>query len=198
MRGKRPLSAARMRPTVTRIGHVGLAVRDLDAAVRFYTETIGLELTERFSYDEQVGHGGAVSAGAFVRCDANHHCISLFALREAGEEPAAPYGLHHLAFELASPHELLAKYHELRALGVRIVSARKGGPGNQPRFYIHDPDGNLLEFYWGLDQVGWQGKARPYPPIEEIDLDGFDFDAYLAERRAAPGQADRRTRRAQR
>jgi catechol-2,3-dioxygenase len=70
----------------------------------------------------------------------------------------------------------------VRQRGVPIASARKGGPGNQPRFYIHDPDGNQVEFYWGIDQIGWQGKPRPYPPIQEIALEEFDFDAYIAER----------------
>jgi catechol 2,3-dioxygenase len=56
--------------------------------------------------------------------------------------------------------------------------ARIGGPGNQPRFYTRDPDGNLLEFYWGIDQIGWDGVPRPYPPITEIDLEKFDFQAF--------------------
>ena len=179
-----------MRATVARIGHIGLAVSDLDAAVRFYTEVVGLALTERFTYpDAEVGHGSRVAAGAFVRCDANHHCISLFSLKRLDEAAAAgAYGLHHLAFEMRTPAELLAKHRELRGLGVEIVGARKGGPGNQPRFYAHDPDGNLLEFYWSIDQIGWQGTPRAYPPIEEIDLEAFDFDAYLAERKRAAGE----------
>jgi catechol 2,3-dioxygenase-like lactoylglutathione lyase family enzyme len=183
-----------MRATVARIGHVGLAVRDLDVAVAFYTEVLGLTLTERFVYpEEDVGHGSRVAAGAFVRCDANHHCISLFSLKGGADEATAPsaYGLHHLAFELTTPEELLGKYRELRALGVPIVSARRGGPGNQPRFYAHDPDGNLLEFYWAIDQIGWQGAPRAYPPIEEIELEQFDFAAYIAERDRAAAAMER-------
>jgi catechol 2,3-dioxygenase len=163
-----------------RIGHIGIVVRDLDRAVRFYTEVVGLRLTERFRYPEEaVGHGVTVNAGAFVRCDASHHCISIFTLRDElvpAETDAAPVlGLHHIAFEFATPDELLAKLRQVRAHGVEILQARQGGPGNQPRFYARDPDGHLVEFYWGIDLIGPDGRPPHHEPITEIDLAGFDF-----------------------
>lgn len=171
---------------VRKIGHIGIAVRDLDRSVRFYTEMLGMRLTERFEYPaEEVGHGVAVIAGAFVRCDATHHCLSIFALKEVPHDPgegAVTYGLHHIAFEMASAEQLIARYRSFEANGVPIVNARFGGPGNQPRFYARDPDGNLLEFYWGIDQIGWDGRPREYPPITEIELEDFDFEAFIAER----------------
>lgn len=185
---------------VSRIGHIGITVRDLDRSVRFYTEVLGLRLTERFEYPEQeVGHGTAVAAGAFVRCDATHHCISIFRVKDGfgspeldgsqtnGSVPAT--GLHHIAFEVATPAELLATYRRLKEHDVEIVNARRGGPGNQPRFYACDPDGHLLEFYWGIDEIGWNGRPRDYPPIEEIDLESFDFEGFVADRERAAEQA---------
>jgi catechol 2,3-dioxygenase-like lactoylglutathione lyase family enzyme len=174
-----------MQVRVARIGHIGVAVRDLDRTVDFYRRYVGLRLTERFDYPEdEVGHGVHVTAGAFVRCDATHHCISFFALKD-GREPedeGHAYGLHHIAFEMRTPSDLLAIYGKFKGAGIPIVNARRGGPGNQPRFYARDPDGNLLEFYWGIDQIGWDGQARAYPPIEEIDLAAFDFEAFERER----------------
>jgi catechol 2,3-dioxygenase len=73
----------------------------------------------------------------------------------------------------------------LRGRGVPIVNCRKGGPGNQPRFYARDPDGYLLEFFWSIDEVGWDGFPREYEPIQEIDLEAFDFDGFLAQREEA-------------
>jgi catechol 2,3-dioxygenase-like lactoylglutathione lyase family enzyme len=177
-----------------RIGHLGIVVADLDRTVSFYTEVVGLRLTERFEYPQDVvGHGVTVAAGAFVRCDSTHHCISIFTLRSdvehAESAPGLAPGLHHIAFELPTPEDLLAKLRAVRAQGIEIVNARRGGPGNQPRFYIRDPDGNLVEFYWGIDQVGWEGRARPYAPIEEIDLEQFDFAGFVRERDAAAGVA---------
>lgn len=174
-----------MQVRVKKLGHVGLTVRDIDRTVAFYSKYLGMRLTERFEYPkERIGHGVTVAAGAFIRCDATHHALSIFRLIDGLLPDDAPdgsrmaVGLHHIAFELASPEDLKALYKKMRDGGVPIVNCRKGGPGNQPRFYARDPDGNLLEFYWGIDEVGWDGLARAYDPIEEIDLLAFDFDAY--------------------
>ena len=181
-----------MKVRVKKMGHIGITVRDLDRSLDFYCGLLGLRLTERFEYPaDEVGHGVTVAAGAFVRCDSTHHALSIFRLKDGILEDDAPngaalgIGLHHVAFELGSPAELIAKYHELTAAGVPIVNSRKGGPGNQPRFYARDPDGHLLEFYWGIDEVGWDGIPREYEPIQEIDLTEFDFEAYVLEREAA-------------
>jgi len=175
-----------MKTRVSRLGHVGLTVRDIDRTVAFYERYLGMRLTEKFEYpEEKIGHGVAVAAGAFIRCDVTHHELSIFKMRRdilGDDAPNAPqygFGLHHIAFELASPADLLSLYREMRDGGVVIVNCRKGGPGNQPRFYARDPDGNLLEFYWGIDQIGWDGSPRAYDPIEEIDLLSFDFEQYL-------------------
>lgn len=178
-----------MKPRVSRLGHIGLTVRDVDRTIDFYTKYLGMKLTEKFVYPEdRVGHGVAVAEGAFIRCDVTHHELSIFRMREdilSKDSPDAPrhgFGLHHIAFELSSPEELIGLLKQMKDEGVEIVNCRKGGPGNQPRFYARDPDGNLLEFYWGIDQIGWQGIPRAYDPIEEIDLFSFDFDAYVARR----------------
>ncbi len=175
-----------MRPTITHIGHVGIGVRDLERSVGFYTEVLGFRLTEDFVYpaDENVGHGSLVTAGAFVRCNSTHHCLSIFTYKsDLIDEAVGPqYGLHHLAFELPTAADLLELYRTFKRRNLEIVSARKGGPGNQPRFYARDPDGNLLEFYWGIDAIGWDGLSREYEPISEIDLADFDFEAHLEQR----------------
>jgi catechol 2,3-dioxygenase-like lactoylglutathione lyase family enzyme len=184
-----------VRATVARIGHVGISVRDMDETLAFYTDVLGLRLTERFTYPEdEVGHGTAVAAGAFVRCDSTHHCISFFVLKEPAARPeGVGLGLHHLAFEFNTPGELLEVYRRFRDGGHQIVNARRGGPGNQPRFYGRDPDGNLLEFYWGIDAIGWDGMPREYTAIEEIDLEAFDFEAFLETRERHAQQARART-----
>ena len=56
----------------------------------------------------------------------------------------------------------------MRGADVPIVNCRKGGPGNQPRFYARDPDGHLLEFYWGIDEIGWDEFFQKF---DESDLE---------------------------
>lgn len=181
-----------MKARVRNMGHVAIVVRDVDRSVSFYTDMLGMRLTEGLEEPtDEVGHGVTAAAAAYVRCDGSHHTISIFRLSEGLLPEDAPdasvlrIGFHHMAFELATPDDLVAKYCEMRDAGVPIVQCRKGGPGNHPRFYARDPDGHLLEFYWGIDEVGWDGLARGYEPIQEIDLEAFDFEGYVAAREAA-------------
>ena len=168
---------------VARLGHVGIAVADLDRSVGFYTQVLGMRLTEIFRYGaDEVGHGVAVLAGAFVRGDKDtiHHRLSIFTLRNPAEKVpgAQTLGLHHIAFEFDTREDLLLLYKRFKDDEIPIVNARVGGPGNHTRFYGLDPDGNILEFYWNIDQIGWDGQPHIYPQIQEVELDDFDFDEY--------------------
>ncbi len=160
-----------------RLGHVGIAVRDMERMVGFYCDVLGLEVSDRMAYPE----GGPLVAGTWLRCNSDHHVLALFEPRgEPAGEPAGRFGLHHVAFELASFEELRRAAREVAERHGPLQAVRRGGPGCQLRVYFHDPEGNLVELYWLLDQVGWDGRSRPYPPIEEVDLETFDVDAFLA------------------
>ena len=131
--------------------------------------------------------GSPLVEGAWLRCGSDHHCLALFGLRQpAATTSGLPVGLHHVAFEVGSFDDLLAAH---RGLGARQlpVEARIGGPGWQVRVYFRDPDGNLVELYWDMDRIGWDGRSRPYVPIEVIDLESFDLASYRAvKERAGP------------
>lgn len=160
-----------------RLGHVGLAVRDMERMIDFYRSVLGLEVSDRMAYPDD----SPLVSGAWLRCNTDHHVLALFTPR--GDPAAAGgLGLHHVAFELASFQELRRAARFLRERGVPILSSRQGGPGCQLRVYCRDPEDNVVELYWGLDQVGWDGRSRPYPPIEDLDLETFDLEAFLAWR----------------
>jgi len=161
-----------------KVGHIGISVRDLDASVDYYTSVLGMHLTERFTYPDG-GPGHSARESAFLRCATDHHCLSLFVLADDVDAHEPRLGLHHIAFEVQAFEELVALFRRVDEHG-SVVEARSGGPGSQPRFYARDPDLNLLEFYWDIDQIGWDGAVRSAPPIEVIDLETFDLAEYAA------------------
>jgi catechol 2,3-dioxygenase len=134
-----------------KLGHVVLNVTDLDAAVRFYSELLGLEISDR--YPDSMVPGGMV----FMRCNADHHGVAL--VGGAGKSERTP--LNHFAFEVATLDEVFRTRAWLREHGVPIVFEGRRRAGCQIAVEFQDPDGNNVEVYWGIDQVGTNGHVRP-------------------------------------
>ena len=119
----------------TKLGHVALRVRNLERAVAFYRDVVGLPLRSR--YGDQVAFLG-------VREDASHE-IALFALPEdaPGPEPTR-VGLYHMAWEMASFEDLQRFHERLLANNAQIT----GYSDRQSNVMFLDPDGNENEALW--------------------------------------------------
>jgi catechol 2,3-dioxygenase-like lactoylglutathione lyase family enzyme len=163
-----------------RIGHIGMVARDLPRMVAFYEEVLGMQVSDRMPYPADSPYHEAV----WLRINSDHHVISMFGLREHdaplnGSGRHARPGMHHLAFEMASFEDLKRAVRFVRDAGIEVQGQRTGGPGCQLRLYFWDPEDNMIELYWALDQIGWDGATRPYPAVETIDLETFDVAAWL-------------------
>jgi catechol 2,3-dioxygenase-like lactoylglutathione lyase family enzyme len=134
-----------------KIGHVVLNVSDLEASVRFYGDLLGLQVSDR--YPESMLPGGMV----FLRCNTDHHGVALVGGAERGDRTS----LNHFAFEVGSLEEVFRARAWLREHDVPITFEGRRRAGCQIAVEFLDPDGNNLEIYWGLDQVGTDGHVRP-------------------------------------
>ena len=134
-----------------KIGHVVLNVSDLEASVRFYTELLGLQVSDR--YPDSMVPGGMV----FLRCNTDHHGVALV----GGASPSERSSLNHFAFEVGSLDEVFRARAWLGKRGVPIHFEGRRRAGCQIAVEFTDPDGNNLEIYWSIDQVGTDGSVRP-------------------------------------
>ena len=117
----------------TMLGHIALRVRDVDRAVEFYRDALGLTVKRQ---------GKVAFLGA--RPEASHE-IALFPLPEGAEGPdPARVGMYHMAWEMASFEDLEALHKRLVDQGRAIVGYSDG----QCNVMFHDPDGNELEAIW--------------------------------------------------
>jgi catechol 2,3-dioxygenase len=134
-----------------KIGHVVLNVTDLEASVRFYTEFLGLQVSDR--YPPSMVPGGMV----FLRCNTDHHGVALVGGATRGERSS----LNHFAFEVGALEEVFRARTWLRERGVPIHFEGRRRAGCQIAVEFTDPDGNNLEIYWNIDQIGTDGSVRP-------------------------------------
>jgi catechol 2,3-dioxygenase len=137
---------------IRKLGHVVVRASDLRRSVEFYTQVLGFEISD--VYPEDMMPGGMV----FMRCNPDHHGLALVGGMSARSEKRE---LHHVAFEVATLDEVFLARKRLREANVAIVFQGRRRAGVQVAVEFLDPDGHHLEIYWGLDQIGPDGRARP-------------------------------------
>ena len=134
-----------------KIGHVVLNVTDLERAVAFYTGILCLEVSDR--YPDTMVPGGMV----FLRVNTDHHGVALV----GGAAKSERTSLNHFAFEVGSVDEVFRAREWLADRAVPIHFEGRRRAGCQIAIELKDPDGNHLEIYWDIDQVGTEGAVRP-------------------------------------
>jgi catechol 2,3-dioxygenase-like lactoylglutathione lyase family enzyme len=149
---RRMAPPAAMPFAVRKLGHVVIMVRELERSVAFYTGVLGFRVSD--VYPDSMMRGGMV----FLRFGGDHHSLAL--VGGARDAPSARE-LHHVAFEVATLDEVFAARQHLRAHGVEIDFEGRRRAGCQVAVEFRDPDGHFLEIFWGLDQVGADGRVRP-------------------------------------
>lgn len=127
-----------------RLGHVLMAVRDLEVSKRFYIDLLGFKLLE-----QDPDHGGV-----FLSIGNYGNTLDLFpsTAPDAGPPSASNgrsmpgLGVKHIAFAVETEEDLKAAYFGLEDAGIKITRALDHE--SQKSVYFHDPDGNLLEIVW--------------------------------------------------
>ncbi len=150
-----------------RLAHMGLYVKDRDTMQRFYSEVLGLMVT-----DHGEGHGG-VHLTFMSASPANHHQVVLVTGRPdtAGFNP-----INQISFLVNSLADL-REVHQ-RALSLGATDMRPVSHGNAWSIYFKDPEGNTVEAY--LDTP----FHVPQPHGEPLDLTKSD-ETIIRETEAA-------------
>jgi catechol 2,3-dioxygenase len=112
---------------------------------------LGLEVSDR--YPDTMVPGGMV----FMRCNADHHGVALV----GGAAKTEHSSLNHFAFEVGTLDEVFRARDWLRTHGVPIHFEGRRRAGCQIAVEFRDPDNHRVEIYWGVDQVGSDGRVRP-------------------------------------
>jgi len=140
---------------ICKVGPVRLFVDDIEAVAQFYQEVLGLAVTEQV---DVLGH-----RCWFFRANTEHHALALYpeALRDA-LQLKTPHSLMGFGVQLGSYQQLRDAVAFLAQAGVHPVDVPQAlSPGMGHHVWVQDPDGNLLQLYWEMEQIGWNGQPRP-------------------------------------
>ncbi|MBB5693036.1 VOC family protein [Muricoccus pecuniae] len=130
-------------PAGLRIGHTHLKVSDLDRALAFWRDVIGLEET------------GRLPGAAFLSAGGYHHHIALNVWESAGGPPPAPgtTGLFHVALLYPDRPSLARAVRAVLEADIRLDGASDHGVSEA--IYLRDPDGNGVELYADRPEAAW-------------------------------------------
>jgi len=120
---------------IAELGHVGFWVEDLELMRTFYTEMMGLTIT-----DEDVEKGMVFLS---ARPDTEHHELVLARGRVAAPDTKL---IQQVSFRIDSVESLLDFHNRFKAAGVKVQ--QEVTHGNAYGIYFWDPEGNRVEVYY--------------------------------------------------
>jgi catechol 2,3-dioxygenase-like lactoylglutathione lyase family enzyme len=160
---------------IRRFGHFGLNLDRLDEAVTFYTDELGFRVSDDVSLFDMLDGPALARARRIVTnprmvftsnsCD--HHALLLahktFGTFSGNDAVAADNTVSQITWQVGTLDEVLDGANYLRARKVHTVRVGRDMPGSNWHVYFLDPDGNTLELYYGMEQIGWDRTSKPRP-----------------------------------
>ena len=143
-----------------RLNHAVLFVADLERAVSFYREHLGMEVVATEPRAD----------AAFLRLprSGNHHDLGLFGVGTAGgPKRRGAIGLYHLAWQVDTIDQLAEARRVLLDSGAYTGESNHGATKS---IYAADPDGNEFEVMWMLPRSSW-GEFENAAPIKTLDIE---------------------------
>jgi catechol-2,3-dioxygenase len=144
---------------ILRLGHFGFNAADLEASRRFYFDLLGFFISE------------PAGAGYFGRHAGDHHSFALFDKKKFNERQYAGGNAKHfrvendinqITWQVQSVSEMVEATRYFHEIGVEVMrEGRAGGGGSQFHLYVWAPDEQIFELYYGIEQISWNGYARP-------------------------------------
>jgi catechol-2,3-dioxygenase len=164
-------------PRIARLGHVGIHCLDLATQEAFYTQVLGLYVTDR---DDEAG---LVFLSA--QPDVEHHEVLLTRGRDV---PVGSKLIQQVSFRCDSFDDVVGFYRRLQEHGTKLD--RVVTHGNAIGVYFLDPEGNRCEVYWN---TGLQAR-QPFGVPVDLDEDADEVMRKVREAVAEFGATGTRVR----
>jgi catechol 2,3-dioxygenase-like lactoylglutathione lyase family enzyme len=195
---------------IRRLGHAGYNVADVDRCAQFYRQQLGFRKSDALDFRRSIQNEALRSrigeqSGCFLRHNGDHHSLVLvnreaMAALDHDGKFSPDVTVNQITFQVNTLQEVVDAAAFLHDAGVRMLRTGRDTPGSNWHTYVFDPDGHIIELYYGIEQIGWNGRSKPStlfrgfrtaPPVpqicEQAELadalaKGVDVGAGFAER----------------
>jgi len=157
---------------IRRLGHFGLNVNDPQVSLEFYSKLLGFRPSDDLDFGPRIPEDQrdklGPTKGVFTRHGTDHHSFVLFPRRAhmflnkwIAEYPEMT--VNQITWQVNSLSEVSDGFDWFKKHDKRIARAGRDLPGSNWHFYPLDPDGHINELYYGIEQIGWDGRSKPRP-----------------------------------
>jgi catechol-2,3-dioxygenase len=153
-----------------RLGHFALWQPDLDACQRLYMDLLGFRQTERLVRDGR-------HTATFATHNTDHHSLAAIHPSTAEGVRKEHYEkgvfVNQISFQVGSLEEVFNAHAYFSERQVYISRLGRDFPGSNWALYVIDPDGHRVEFYYGMEQIGWTRNSKPAAAYIQEVRNGF-------------------------
>lgn len=154
---------------IRRLGHGGFDVSSLDKVVDFYTQVLGFRKSDTLDLRMIPNlppqfHNLEDPRGVFINVGSDHHTMILLhkSVNQAQGSARPGLALNQLAWQVNSLSEVVEGGKYLAESGLGLQRVGRDSPGSNWHVYFDGPDGHINELFYGIEQIGWNRKAKPY------------------------------------
>ena len=189
-----------------RLGHVGLYQKNMDKAIVFYRDLLGFRITDQISPEPPEamkkkpppGAGGPPGGPegmpmpdlkgqrlTFFSYGTDHHAMVLVPAilgQMMDKNYLRGVTLNQMSFQVGTLDEMVNAHTLLQQKGADIWRVCRDVPGSNWAVYFRDPDGHTCELYYGMEQIGWEGRSKPMPAFHEFAYEEAPELPRIAER----------------
>lgn len=190
---------------IMRLGHFGFDMHDTDAGCAFYSDILGLRIVDTLDFRDVAPEpeklaGLTQTKAYFMNYGTDHHSFVVFpkgAIDAVGRKPdRGDMFVNQMSWQVGSLKEVRDALDWFQAIGNRISRIGRDMPGSNWHSYPFDPEGHTNEVYYGMEQIGWNLRAKPrdlydrgfrtrpelpqiseYQELQEAEAKGVDLNA---------------------
>lgn len=155
---------------IRRLGHFGFNVADLEKGLDFYARLLGFRITDTRDFSKVRGREEMAKRMqdprlVFMSHNSDHHAF-LLAHKSLGaifgdDAVSRDVTVNQITWQVGTMEEVFAAADYFRERQVEIRRVGRDMPGSNWHTYIRDPDGHTVELYYGMEQIGWDGRSKP-------------------------------------
>jgi catechol 2,3-dioxygenase-like lactoylglutathione lyase family enzyme len=154
---------------VRRLGHFGFNVEKLPEGREFYGDLLGFTASDTLDFSRMPWYPKDADLGDprgyFMRYGTDHHAFVLFPKKvmdhRADRKFAPEVTINQITWQCGSLKEIVDAHTYFQEQQVRVQRVGRDMPGSNWHVYVYDPDGHTNEFYYGIEQIGWNRLSKP-------------------------------------